>query len=87
MNELMGACWRYVKAGSRKKSVLFEYVMLDGVNDNPAEARALAKLLRNFPGKVNLIPFNPFPGNDFEGPGLIASAPAARYTSPVCIRS
>lgn len=64
--ELMDACWRYVKEGSRKKSVLFEYVMLDGVNDNPAEARALAKLLRNFPGKVNLIPFNPFPSSGYQ---------------------
>ena len=66
ISELMEACWRYVKAGSRKKSVLFEYVMLDGVNDNPAEARALAKLLRNFPGKVNLIPFNPFPSSGYN---------------------
>lgn len=66
IEELMAACWRYVKEGSRKKSVLFEYVMLDGVNDNPAEARALAKLLRNFPGKVNLIPFNPFPTSGYE---------------------
>jgi len=66
IDELMAACWRYVRAGTRKKSVLFEYVMLNGVNDNPAEARALAKLLRNFPGKVNLIPFNPFPTSGYE---------------------
>jgi len=66
INELMDACWRYVKSGTRKKSVLFEYVMLEGINDNPAEARALAKLLRNFPGKVNLIPFNPFPTSGYE---------------------
>jgi len=66
IKELMDACWRYVHSGSRKKSVLFEYVMLDGVNDNPAEARALAKLLRDFPGKVNLIPFNPFPSSGYQ---------------------
>jgi len=40
--------------------VTFEYVMLDGINDSDAHARALARLLRNVPAKVNLIPFNPF---------------------------
>ncbi|MDH3977599.1 MAG: bifunctional tRNA (adenosine(37)-C2)-methyltransferase TrmG/ribosomal RNA large subunit methyltransferase RlmN, partial [Gammaproteobacteria bacterium] len=44
----------------------FEYVMLDGVNDSPEQARALVKLLRNHPAKVNLIPFNPFPGTDYR---------------------
>ncbi len=57
---LMGACRRYVD-GERKKHVLFEYVMLDGVNDQARHARELADLLRDFPAKVNLIPFNPFP--------------------------
>ena len=64
IRELMAACQRYVE-GERKKHVLFEYVMLDHVNDGPAEARALAKLLGNFPGKVNLIPFNPFPTSGY----------------------
>ena len=58
--ELMAACRRYVQ-GDRKKHVFFEYVMLAGVNDQPEHARQLAKLLRGFPAKVNLIPFNPFP--------------------------
>jgi len=58
--ELMAACRRYVQ-GDRKKHVFFEYVMLAGVNDKPEHARQLAKLLRGFPAKVNLIPFNPFP--------------------------
>ncbi len=44
------------------ESVTIEYVMLDGVNDSEQDARDLARLLRDFPGKVNLIPFNPFPG-------------------------
>ncbi len=58
--ELMAACRRYVQ-GDRKKHVFFEYVMLAGVNDQPEHARQLARLLRGFPAKVNLIPFNPFP--------------------------
>lgn len=62
--ELMAACERYV-SGERKKHVLFEYVMLDQVNDGPAEARALARLLGEFPAKVNLIPFNPFPTSGY----------------------
>jgi 23S rRNA (adenine2503-C2)-methyltransferase len=46
--------------------VTFEYVMLDGVNDSPAQARALGKLLTGHPAKVNLIPFNPYPGTAFR---------------------
>ena len=64
IRELMAACERYV-SGERKKHVLFEYVMLDHVNDGPAEARALVKLLGDFPAKVNLIPFNPFPTSGY----------------------
>lgn len=66
---LIDACWRYVAgedaASQRKKHVLFEYVMLSGVNDKPAQAQQLADLLRGFPGKVNLIPFNPFPRSGY----------------------
>jgi len=58
IEQLMRACWRYVQ-GERKKRVLFEYVMLAGVNDKPEHAHQLVRLLRDFPGKVNLIPFNP----------------------------
>ena len=64
IKQLMDACWRYVEgeeaASQRKKHVLFEYVMLSGVNDKVEQAYELAELLRGFPGKVNLIPFNPF---------------------------
>jgi len=63
--ELLAACWHYLDE-QNGRSVTFEYVMLDGVNDSPAQARALAKLLRGHPAKVNLIPFNPFPGNHFR---------------------
>jgi 23S rRNA (adenine2503-C2)-methyltransferase len=63
--ELLAACWHYIDE-QNGRSVTFEYVMLDGVNDSPAQARALAKLLANRPAKVNLIPFNPFPGTPFK---------------------
>jgi len=45
--------------------VTFEYVMLKGVNDTPAEARALLKLIAGIPAKINLIPFNPWPGSPY----------------------
>ena len=66
IEELMAACRRYT-VGDRAKHVMFEYVMLDGVNDGPAEARELADLIGNcgFAAKVNLIPFNPFPGSGY----------------------
>ena len=51
---------------SNARRVTFEYVMLKGVNDSPAEARALVKLLAGIPAKINLIPFNPWPGSPYE---------------------
>ncbi|HUG72876.1 MAG TPA: 23S rRNA (adenine(2503)-C(2))-methyltransferase RlmN [Steroidobacteraceae bacterium] len=63
--ELLEACWRYIDEANGR-SVTFEYVMLEGVNDSPAQARALARLLRGHPAKVNLIPFNPFPGTQYR---------------------
>jgi len=51
---------------SNARRVTFEYVMLKGVNDSPAEARALVNLIDGVPAKVNLIPFNPWPGTDYE---------------------
>ncbi len=59
--ELLEACWHYIDE-QNGRSVTFEYVMLDAVNDSPSQARALARLLVGRPAKVNLIPFNPFPG-------------------------
>jgi 23S rRNA (adenine2503-C2)-methyltransferase len=64
LKELLPACRNYIKDGRRK--VTWEYVMLAGVNDSPAQARALAKLLANIPSKINLIPFNPFPGSPYQ---------------------
>jgi 23S rRNA (adenine2503-C2)-methyltransferase len=72
--ELLEACWHYIDERNGR-SVTFEYVMLEGVNDSPAQARALAGLLQGRPAKVNLIPFNPFPGNTFRrssDPAIIA---------------
>jgi 23S rRNA (adenine2503-C2)-methyltransferase len=63
--ELLSACWHYLDE-QNGRSVTFEYVMLDGVNDSPAQARALARLLKGHPAKVNLIPFNPFPGTRYR---------------------
>jgi 23S rRNA (adenine2503-C2)-methyltransferase len=57
--EVLDACSQYVGEGRRR--VTIEYVMLEGVNDSDAQARALARVLRKVPSKVNLIPFNPFP--------------------------
>jgi 23S rRNA (adenine2503-C2)-methyltransferase len=63
--ELLAACWHYLDE-QNGRSVTFEYVMLEGVNDSPAQARALARLLKGHPAKVNLIPFNPFPGTHYQ---------------------
>ena len=50
---------------SNARRVTFEYVMLKGVNDSPSEAKALVRLLKGIPAKINLIPFNPWPGSDY----------------------
>jgi 23S rRNA (adenine2503-C2)-methyltransferase len=63
--ELMAACRRYLRHAPRD-FVTFEYVMLDGVNDSDADARALLHLVRDVPCKFNLIPFNPFPASGFK---------------------
>ncbi|NMF91227.1 23S rRNA (adenine(2503)-C(2))-methyltransferase RlmN [Aromatoleum petrolei] len=65
LRELMAACRRYLERAPRD-FVTFEYVMLDGVNDSDAHARALVALVRDVPCKFNLIPFNPFPNSGFD---------------------
>ncbi len=62
---LMQACREYPGLSNARR-ITFEYVMLKGVNDSLADARALVRLLRNIPAKINLIPFNPWPGSRFE---------------------
>jgi 23S rRNA (adenine2503-C2)-methyltransferase len=72
--ELMAACVRYLRDNKKRDSVTFEYTLLRGVNDQPEHALQLAQLMRKFDnaaqlknaGKVNLIPFNPFPGTRYE---------------------
>jgi 23S rRNA (adenine2503-C2)-methyltransferase len=86
--ELLAACHDYPGLSNARR-ITFEYVMLKGVNDSLADARELVRLLRGIPAKVNLIPFNPWPGSSFECSGwdqieafgeVIA---ASGYTAPV----
>jgi 23S rRNA (adenine2503-C2)-methyltransferase len=86
--ELMAAIRAYPGLSNAKR-VTFEYVMLKGVNDTPADARALLKLIAGIPAKVNLIPFNPWPGAPYEcsDPATIEAFAAilkrAGYASPI----
>ena len=86
--ELMAAIRAYPGLSNARR-VTFEYVMLKGVNDSPAEALALVKLLAGVPAKINLIPFNPWPGSPYEcsDPATIETFASivnrAGYASPV----
>jgi 23S rRNA (adenine2503-C2)-methyltransferase len=63
--QLMDAC-RHYPGVSNAKRITFEYVMLKGVNDSIEDAKALVRLLKGIPAKINLIPFNPWPGSKYE---------------------
>lgn len=65
IEELLEACRDYAKLVPQRR-IMFEYVMLQGVNDTPEDAHRLVKLLDGIPSKVNLIPFNPWPGAPYE---------------------
>jgi 23S rRNA (adenine2503-C2)-methyltransferase len=65
IRQLLDACRNYPGLTNAKR-ITFEYVMLKGVNDSLADARALVKLLTGIPAKINLIPFNPWPGSKYE---------------------
>ncbi len=86
--ELIAACRRYPGASNARR-ITFEYVMLRGVNDSPADAHELVRLIAGIPAKVNLIPFNPWPGSAFETSGSNAINRFARivmdagYSAPV----
>jgi 23S rRNA (adenine2503-C2)-methyltransferase len=88
IKELIAACRRY-PAASNARRITFEYVMLKGINDSETDARALVYLLAGLPAKVNLIPFNPWPGSTYETstPAAIKKFAeivlAAGYSSPV----
>jgi len=64
--ELLESVKKYLDNSAAAKKVTVEYVMIDSVNDSISHAHQLAKLLRGIPNKINLIPFNPFPGNDYK---------------------
>jgi 23S rRNA (adenine2503-C2)-methyltransferase len=65
IEQLLQACRDYPGASNARR-ITFEYVMLKGVNETPADARALVRLLKGLPAKINLIPFNPWPGSSYE---------------------
>lgn len=65
LEELIPVCHDFVKDTPRRH-ITWEYVMLDGINDSIEDARKVVKLLKGIPSKMNLIPFNPFPGSDYK---------------------
>ena len=80
IHELLDACRRYPGASNARR-ITFEYVMLKGTNDSEAEARELVRLIAGIPAKVNLIPFNPWPGSAYEPSSGNALARFARIVS------
>ncbi|MDH5649956.1 MAG: 23S rRNA (adenine(2503)-C(2))-methyltransferase RlmN [Gammaproteobacteria bacterium] len=66
IRELIAACKRYIGDDAGRRRVTIEYVMLDGVNDSDGQAKELLKCLQGLPAKINLIPFNPFPGSQYR---------------------
>ena len=66
ISELLAACKRYVAGDQKRRHITVEYVMLAGINDSMQDARDLVRILKDLPTKINLIPFNPFPGTDYE---------------------
>jgi 23S rRNA (adenine2503-C2)-methyltransferase len=86
--ELLDACRSYPRASNARR-ITFEYVMLKGINDSPSDARELVRLLAGIPAKVNLIPFNPWPGAPYECSSEAAIRAfsdivfAAGYSAPV----
>ena len=77
LKELLRACRAYPAAKNARR-ITFEYVMLKGVNDSEADARELCRLIKGIPAKVNMIPFNPWPGSAFECSELEAIKKFAR---------
>jgi 23S rRNA (adenine2503-C2)-methyltransferase len=65
LRDLLEACRNYPGLSNARR-ITFEYVMLKGVNDSLADARALLRLIKGIPAKINLIPFNPWPGTKYE---------------------
>ena len=88
IKELLDACRKYPGVNNARR-ITFEYVMLKGLNDSIDDARALVKLMEGIPAKINLIPFNPWPGSPYECSGsreiqqFAEIVLAAGYPSPV----
>ena len=88
IKELLNACQVYASATGGER-ITFEYVMLDGVNDSEEHAKKLVSLLKNIPSKVNLIPFNPWPGSQYKCSSrekiqkFASIVEKAGYTTPV----
>lgn len=72
ISELLAACRHYLATLGEKRTITVEYILLKGVNDKPDHAQQLARVLDGFPCKINLIPFNPFPGSGFHRPSSIS---------------
>lgn len=70
--ELLQACRHYLGTLGEKRTITIEYTLIEGINDQPHHAEELVKLLRGFPCKINLIPFNPFPGSTLKRPNGIS---------------
>ncbi|WMN61156.1 bifunctional tRNA (adenosine(37)-C2)-methyltransferase TrmG/ribosomal RNA large subunit methyltransferase RlmN [Pseudoalteromonas xiamenensis] len=66
IEEFLAACRRYIDGSKANKDVTIEYVMLQGINDSTDHAHELVQVLKGTPSKINLIPFNPFPGSDYQ---------------------
>ena len=77
LRELLEACRNYPGLSNARR-ITFEYVMLKGVNDSLADARALVRLVKGIPAKINLIPFNPWPGSQIRMLGLGADREVLR---------
>ncbi len=72
IEELLAACKSYAENWGEKRTVTVEYTVIDKINDQPEHAEELSKLLADFPCKINLIPFNPFPGSGYKRPSSFA---------------
>ncbi|HET6607190.1 MAG TPA: 23S rRNA (adenine(2503)-C(2))-methyltransferase RlmN [Rhodopila sp.] len=80
IKEVLAACRRYPGASNARR-ITFEYIMLKGINDSESEARELVRLIAGLPAKVNLIPFNPWPGSSYEPSGRTALERFARIVN------
>lgn len=72
IREVLSAARHYLGNLGEKRTITIEYTLIAGINDQPAQAKQLISLLKGFPCKINLIPFNPFPGSEYKRPSVFA---------------